>query len=126
MSKILKAGLLVVLTVIVLPIAFVVGTSKEHTILEGEAFGFAIGDSHEKALVNAKLLKTDREIEEMKWFPDGAAPRHFNEAEIDEAMASEQWLLVVDSKWWNNSITLFFEFGKLAKIYRYRFCCEMP
>ena len=43
-----------------------------------------------------------------------------------EALAFDHWQLVVDTDWWNNVIYLEFEDQSLARIWRFRLCCEMP
>lgn len=122
--------LAVVLGLIVLVPASVVGyiyfTYKDDSVAEGEAYGFAIGTSKKEVFEAAIKLKSLGKIEQIHRWPENQSHKEFGASEFEQAMQDKNWVMVVDSSWWNNSIYLEFESNRLIKIRRFRLCCELP
>ena len=107
-------------------IAFFYFSYKDDTVRSGDAYGFSIGDTHQEVFDKAVQLKTNGKIEAIHRWPEGSSHFEFSEAELSEAMQDDRWTMVVNSNWWNNSIYLEFEEGRLSEIRRFRMWGELP
>lgn len=106
-------------------VAFPFITFKDHRVSNGSAYGFTVGESavqtHERAW---KQLQSGR-VEAFELGEGSGAFPYFGD-NIAKATTIEHWQLVVDKDWWNNTIYLSFNDGKLIEIWRFRVCCEVP
>jgi len=92
----------------------------------GEAYGFHIGDSREKAYENAKSLLEENEITDIHTWPKDNFHRPFEANENPKQNNDPKWAMIVNPEWWNNTITITFENGVVSEIRRDRICCELP
>ena len=125
----LKVFLIILGIIIFIPIAFAgyfYLSYKDDTVIEGEAYGFQIGASHAEVYSAAKTLKQNGKIKEIHRYPKNEYHREFGDEDLADATVDNRWIMIVDPDWWNNSIYLDFNSGKLVEIRRFRMCCEMP
>ena len=128
MTKALKLvlGSLTVLIVVALTIiGYGAATFIEDRVDEGEAYGFAIGDSHAKSYRKAVDLRERGEIAEIRR-GHGSAAFLLTEDSLASAFGDPSWTLVFNPDWWNDTATLYFEDDRLKEIYRFRVRCELP
>ena len=128
MKKALKLILGSISTVIVIALAIIgygAATFIEDRIDEGEAYGFAIGDSQAVTYRKAVDLRQSGKITEIRR-GHGSAAVLLTEDAVASALGDSSWTLVYDPDWWNDTATLYFEDDRLKQIYRSRICCELP
>ena len=95
-------------------------------ISKGEAYGFHIGDSREKAYENAKALLAEKEITDIHTWPVNQFHRRFKSNEIPQQNNDPRWVMVVNPDWWNNTITVSFQDNLVTEIRRDKIYCELP
>ena len=123
MKWIIRVALAIVV-LIALPFVVYVATGISKTITVGEAYGFRIGDSRQATYEKAQGLKDKKKIVEIHTWPEGEYHQEISSKE--KANKDPQWIMIIDSEWWNNSILLTFKDDRLVKIYRHRQLWEMP
>ncbi|MDG2286454.1 MAG: hypothetical protein P8N43_13140 [Alphaproteobacteria bacterium] len=115
--------------VLLVPLGFIAYgflTYKDVSVYTGDAYGFVIGETYQDTFDRAVQLKNAGKIEEIRRWPKDSSPFAFSSDTLSEAMSDARWSMEVDSDWWNNSIRLEFQDGRLAEIHRFRLCCELP
>jgi hypothetical protein len=125
-TKILGCLLALPLVLAIGFVAYAAWTFKEDRVREGQAYGFAIGDTHEQVFQRALTLLAAGEIAEIHRWPKDSFHFAFGENDLPDAKEDSRWTMIVNPKWWNDSITLEFEDGRVSEIYRFRVCCEFP
>ena len=78
----------------------------------GSSFGLTIGETKVETFEKIRGMKERGQITEY----------HV----LKELEEDNNWRLIVDPEWWNNTVTLQFENGKLCKIRRNRIWGELP
>lgn len=106
-SVFLVLGLLVGLSAVAINYLFHTSVTES-----GSAFGFDIGETKVTAFEKVRRMKERGKITEYHVLQ-----------EIEE---DNNWRLIVDPDWWNNTVTLYFENGKLCKIHHNRIWGEVP
>jgi hypothetical protein len=95
-------------------------------VVSGEAHGFRIGDDRKQTYENAQRLLEQKQIVAIHTWPKDKFYRPFGANENPEKNIDPRWVMVVNPDWWNNTINVTFENNIVAKIKRYRICCELP
>jgi hypothetical protein len=129
LKRMLNVFLMILGLIIIIPISFAgyfYLSYKDDIVNEGLAYGFQIGSSHTEVYDAAKILKQKGKIEEIHRYPENEYHKEFGDEDLNDAVIDNRWIMIVDPDWWNNSIYLEFDSGKLVKIRRFRMCCEMP
>ena len=95
-------------------------------IESGGTYDFEIGQTRAEAFESAeRLISQGRAVEIHAW-PAGEFHRPFRDDEIPVDDDSPSWSIIVDPNWWNNSVTLTFEEGRIVRIRRNRVLWELP
>ena len=95
-------------------------------VSSGEAYGFQIGDDRKQSFEKAQTLLNQQKISAIHTWPSGEVHRPFRQEEYPNQSKDKSWVMVVNSEWWNNTITVTFNNNKVVEIRRDRICCEMP
>lgn len=120
------AAISVPLVVVSFAVVYAFATFREDRVVQGSAYGFSIGQTHEQAFSAALELKARGEIQRILRNDEARSRTEFTLSELPEAKTDTRWMMVVDPDFWNDSISLRFEGDSVVEIYRFRFCCEMP
>jgi len=95
-------------------------------IKSGGTYDFEIGQTREEVYGVAERLVAEGRAAEIHAWPDGEFHRPFRDSEIPTNDDSPRWTIVIDPNWWNNSVTLTFEAGRVVQIRRNRVRWELP
>ena len=125
MGKVIRLVLAACVTVVVAAIAYPFVTFKDRRISTGEAYGFVVGETASQTYDRAMDQIRSGEVEAFE-LGKGSGAVVYDGNDTDSALSYENWQLVVNSEWWNNTIYLSFEDGNLVEIWRFRLCCELP
>ncbi len=114
------------LAVVLCAVVYASATFREDRVVEGSAYGFSIGQTHDQAFGAAQELKGRGEIHKILRISEARTRTEFALADLPEARSDNRWIMIVDPDFWNDSISLKFGGDSLVELYRFRFCCEMP
>ena len=108
MGQVIRWTLVAALALVVTVVSYPFITFKDHRISNGEAYGFVVGETASQTY--------DRAIEQIRSgkfeafeLGEGSGAVIYDGSDPALALSYDNWQLVVDSDWWNNTVYLSFE-----------------
>ena len=129
MKKLIVAAFLIIMVLVVMPLLVWNINYIDETIIEGEKYGFVVGESMQKVF---ERVKTDAKEASYKAVQVGDVPKEFRIISVDELQLSaienyNSWLVMLDkTSEFLNTIRLEFNEGKLSSIRRHKKLFELP
>ena len=129
MNKLIVAAFLIIFVLVVMPLLVWNINYIDETIIDGEKYGFVVGESTQKVF---ERVKTDAKVASYKAVQVGDSPKEFRIIRVDELQFStiennNSWLVMLDAdSVFLNTIRLEFTGGKLSSIRRHKKLFELP
>lgn len=129
MNKLTVAAFLIILVLVVMPLLVWNINYIDETIIDGEKYGFVVGESMQEVF---ERIKEDAKEASYKAVQVGDSPKDFRIIRVEELQFSSienynSWLVMLDkASEFLNTIRLEFNGGKLSSIRRHKKLFELP